>query len=459
MKISDLTANPRLTLERVRSETLSSLRPGQQVQARVISQTNSGNTRLQIGGAAVNARTPMRFDAGQRLVLEVVDRSTPQTLKLIRQQSPQALQSQLLRNALPKQLPIGRMMGQLERAAAAIGQAQEQRPAHAVTGDNSNRSTASRPEASHPSVRAKTPAPATTAVSPSSNSKLPVAPDIARGPLPEPAARASLPATAAGHFSVQKAPELPATPLMRVVQEVLGNQLSGEDPLTAGRLRQSLDRSGLFLEARLARGENPGRDLKANLLRLLTLLPPASGRPETQPATANKTQQEAPSLPAMTVRLLGELLTQAEAGMARVLVNQLASLPSTDSNQQVWAFDLPIRQPHGSDSFTLRITRDDPDSADGGSRAEARWSVDIHFDLPGLGPVSSRITLRGDEVSSHFAAERPDTVRRLRLAMPDLEHAFTRAGLKVANLSAGPGKADRAELPVAEIPRLLDEKA
>lgn len=457
MKISDLTANPRLTLERVRSETLSSLRPGQKVQARVVSQTNSGNTKLQIGRTEVNARTPMQFDAGQRLTLEVVDRSTPLTLKLIRQTSSRALQSQLLRNALPKQLPIGKMMGKLEQAATR--QIQEQSPARPVAADSSNRSTAARPDASSIASQVKSPATPTPSAGPLSNSKLPVAPTIIRGQVPEPSTRTPLPAAATGAVGALEATEQPATPLMRAVQAVLGNQLSGKDQLTAERLRQILDRSGLFLEARLARGENPGQDLKANLLRLLALMTPLTGKPAAQSAAANQAQQEPASLPATTLRLLGELLTQAEAGMARVLVSQLASLPQTDSNQQVWAFDLPIRQPHGSDSFTLRISRDQPDAAEGGNRAEARWSVNIHFDLPGLGPVSSRITLSGDEVSSHFAAERPDTVRRLQLAIPDLEDAFTRAGLKVANLSAGPGKADTEELTVPGIPRLLDEKA
>jgi len=139
-----------------------------------------------------------------------------------------------------------------------------------------------------------------------------------------------------------------------------------------------------------------------------------------------------------------------------VLVNQLASLPSNESPQQVWHFELPIRQPDGTDSFRVRLGRQRK-SVDG--KEENIWSVNLDFDLEPLGPVTSCLILQGDEITSHFIAEREQSAERLEQAMPILSEAFVRAGLRIGSMTTGHGRATSQEDAPPRTPYpLLDEK-
>ncbi len=458
MRINDPISNPRLVLESVRSSTLSSLRPGQIVEARVLPATSEGTTRLRIGNAAINARTPLQFSTGQRLTLLVVNTATPVTLKLVRDAGATETQTRALRSALPRQQPLGQLMGRMDKLAVANEsplRTAADRPAAAtkpVSADSSSqvvrqagRETAL-PNTTAATRALPTPTLPTPAAAPSAVSKTTAPGSVVAG------------TSATGPMSAAS----PAPVLTQSVQQVLGHFLSADEPLTPARLRQALDQSGLFLEARLAQGGNPGTDLKADLLRLLMQLALAgvkSGQQAEQTLLPRDTGQQQ-TLPAPLARWFGELLHQAEAALARVLVNQIGSVPQAESTQQIWAFDLPIRQPQGSDDFMLKISRENADGgADGAKASDTAWTVNLQFDLAGLGPVSSRITLRGDEISGHFSAEHAGTAERLTQALPKLDRAFARIGLKVGNLSAAQGKTGDNESVAAWIPRLLDEKA
>ena len=445
MQISDLISNPRLTVENVRSDALAKLRPGQIVQARVLNASSAGSLRLRIGNVEIAARTPLQFNAGERLTLSVVRTAAPIELKLLHQANPREVQARVLRSALPRQMPLGRLMEQLGKLGGAGHTSPRGIPGTATpTAENSP--TADRP-----------------LTTPRAGREVPVAKtlDTAGRPIPAPPARS--PATAAPPVAAAAA----QTPLakgsltpasMEAVQRVLGHFPLAEQPPTPERLRRAFKQSGIFLETNLAQGVNPGRDLKADLLRLLMQITLDGGKTGHQQAQApgQKDAVQQQSLQSPVSGLLGELRNQAEAGLARILVNQLGALPQADGTQQVWSFDLPVRQAHDSDNFTLQISREHT-----GNRAEADavWSVHLQFDLAGLGPVSSRITLSGDEISSHFAAESEDTVERLALAMPQLNQALARAGLKVGSLSTGRGRIDSAQAAAERIPPLLDEKA
>ena len=66
MQITDLTINPRLIIEQIRSQGLELLRTGQVVQASVIEPTKQGVAKLSIGGTEVLARTQVSLSAGER---------------------------------------------------------------------------------------------------------------------------------------------------------------------------------------------------------------------------------------------------------------------------------------------------------------------------------------------------------------------------------------------------------
>jgi hypothetical protein len=248
--------------------------------------------------------------------------------------------------------------------------------------------------------------------------------------------------------------------ILRQVTLILNHAGAGIESLTAARIKQAFQDSGLFLESNLAAGNGAGTDFKASLLRLLLHL-----RPLLQPSQsggrradlATRSGQQPPNLqPASPGRMLSEWLSQTEGALSRILLHQLASVPREETAQQVWQFELPIRHQEGTDDLFVRICRE---HKTGAKDQASRWSVRLEFNLPNLGPVATRLTLQDDVISSHFIAQDPESARTLDRAMPVLTQAFLRAGLKPGSLTACQGDIIREDKPARSPRPLLDEKA
>ena len=86
MQISDLTSNPALTVERIRSEGLDALRAGQQLPARVTAPTAQGQARIELGGHSIPVRTELPLKGHEQLLVEVVRARAPLELRVVPQQ-------------------------------------------------------------------------------------------------------------------------------------------------------------------------------------------------------------------------------------------------------------------------------------------------------------------------------------------------------------------------------------
>ena len=227
---------------------------------------------------------------------------------------------------------------------------------------------------------------------------------------------------------------------------------------TPAGLKHAVSDSGLFLEARLAQAltDNTApvlhNDLKANLLQLVSQLralatpPSAPGIGATITAAAD--QPTEPALPA--------LLRQADAALARIEQNQLATLTGSPQATTLLAVDLPVHDRQYTGVLELNIEEQDA----GATRGDAimPWSVWLHFDFEQLGKVHARITLRGEEVSAALWAERETTTALFQQHLSTLEGALRHAGLVPAAVHCQTGTPPRAD-EAAPPSSLLDEHA
>jgi len=429
MQISDINANLMLTVEKVRGSTSGSLRVGETVQAAVVSPTRQNRALLSIKGSELLVKTGLELSRGEQLQLRVTRAANPVELLLLRESTGDKAQSTALRQALPRQIPLGRLVGELSRLSQAT------------------------PNLSRLAVPGASPPPGKPAVKP-----LPPQ-QAAQQPVSRPPSQPALSAIENGLLELL--PKSKAAELQQAVQRILDHVLSGQERLQPARLQQLFAQSGLFMEAHLAKSQIPVLDLKASLLRLIFQLRPylETGRrvPGQPSSTQPQESQTAATNPSPVLRLLQGLSSLTEGSLARVLVNQLASLPSNEGPQQVWHFELPIRHPDGTDSFRVRFARQRK-SIDG--KEEDIWSVNLAFDLEPLGPVTSRLVLQGNEITSHFIAEREQSAQRLEQAMPILGEALVRAGLRIGSMTTGHGPASSQEDAPPRTPYpLLDEKA
>jgi len=375
MQISDLTANPRLVVEQIRNQALSSLRSGQTVQARVLDIPRAGEFKLGIGTLELRVKTPLALKTGDTLQLKVVKAPDPLELMLLRPAATGDVKTQALRTALPRQQVLAPLLDRLQN----LSPASERAPLSASSPTPSTTSTAGSqapPPATHQSG---SPVPANTQPAPTATSPAPP-------------------------------PSLPVAQ-RQAIDQLLALITPGNRAISAESLRQAFEQSGLFLERHLARQQTPPHDLKAALLKLLFQLrgpgPQEPTRPSPQ-APGTDGRPASPERPVVPLPLT-ELIPAAEGGLARILINQMASLPAPETTQQVWQFELPIRHQQGTDDFQIRFEKQAPGA---GRSGEPGWSVRLDFDLQGLGPVRTFMVPHSPVAAGRIPGRQMRSLRR-----------------------------------------------
>ncbi len=311
--------------------------------------------------------------------------------------------------------------------------------------------------------------------------------------------------------------------VMQLARDVIGRLPDAIKVSTPDGLKQSIRDSGTFLEARLvqpgqtalAQQANLQGDLKANLMRLAQALRqhvtqqnaqtspgarasavPASSGATPAPATGTTTQTSSPLVqpplpgtgresdivaamrrdypprpqPSVAMRALAmtpllrapELLAQVESAVSRIKLNQLASTPQAERPQLAeWLIELPVRRNDEMlDLWALRIARDRAQRNADGSEGLPQWTVTLAFDLPGLGPMQSRVTLQGkDRLTAIFMSETGGALPLINEHLPMLQARLEQAGLQVDSLSCHHGCLPEPVRKPNERDGILDEKA
>ena len=130
-----------------------------------------------------------------------------------------------------------------------------------------------------------------------------------------------------------------------------------------------------------------------------------------------------------TLELISE---KVSAAIARITLDQLASLPKTDNPVLTWHFELPVLQEEAFDSLRLTIqgdsrqTRDEPD--------ERPWSVVIEMEPVNLGKISIRLVLREKRISAYFWSESERTRGLFERHMQSLADNLLSQGLQPEHL-------------------------
>ncbi len=428
---------------------LSDWQVGQTLRAVAQSDSADGQVTLNIDNRLLTAAAPQPLRAGQILELRIESLGRQPVLQVLEQIPPTSSAAQsALRSLLPLQRPLGELMANIAMLAGS--------------GQGGRAATAAVPGAAATAAEAAE----TAAVAATANPTAPATGGTTESRLPPPLADLT-----ARFFAA------------------LADSETIRDP---AQLKQALERSGNFLEAKLAqavreqRAPDTANDLKALLLQLFEALrsnlPPGGGSADGERSFADLGEElkaaatrllnqpplrggapEAQARAAANLHLLDNLRTiqsllkQTEGALARTQLHQLASRPAEhDGNRQIWLFELPIRQQQQVDILHLRIERErEEQSGSGGKAGEHAWSVMLAFNFDELGPVHAKVSLQGEAVSTTFWAEQADTEHRFRDALDLLWRNLVGAGLKVESLTTHVGRPP-ASRGIPE--RLLDEK-
>lgn len=399
---------------------------GQHLTATVLDATPDGHVSLRIQGQVVDAHSPLPLVAGEQLKL-IAELDAGQTvLRVIAPPTPEQTMAGALRTALPKQIPLVAALRLLARLLTA--------PEPPLT---------DAAQATTPTTGGDLP-PATP---------LEVAIALGREAVAEEAAtpgRTSSPA--------ETPPALPPK-VRELLQSLLERLPTLEQATTADGLRSALNDSGLFLQARLARGDGAAtdRDLQSALLRLAAA---AGEELAAQPSAAAAQRPSAETTQTATLLHLGQTLQQiaqqADGAVAHLRVQQLHTLAARSDTNNVWLLNLPIRHGTDTDVVQLRIRRE----ARGRNGEEApAWSVHLHFGTPHYGAIDSVVNLSGGNIGVTFWSDRTATATLLQQHMEGLRAQLQQAGLAVEQLRSVVGKAPRTEQAPAAAGGLLHLRA
>ncbi|MCW9058300.1 MAG: flagellar hook-length control protein FliK [Gammaproteobacteria bacterium] len=278
-------------------------------------------------------------------------------------------------------------------------------------------------------------------------------PALVTPPLPTPATVPPLPPGTS-------APPAPGT---ATGQTPAAGQTIGGNPATLAR--------GLRAAAALPAGAAPSAGPPANpaatpasaLARVwltggqpMPLPPPPPLRGQPPHAQARGVASLQAQLPAPLLR--AELLQQAEASVARLQISQLASLPQSRDTGLEWLLDLPVRRGEETDVWSLGIRRDESRGGRDQEQQGPLWTVQLAFDLPGLGPMQARVSLRGEQVSTWFWATREDTMPLLQDHLQELRRELEASGLQVDQLHCLRGSMPGNPEAAATRDPILDER-
>ena len=234
------------------------------------------------------------------------------------------------------------------------------------------------------------------------------------------------------HLPGPRANESVPEALQRIAVEIFNN-LPDEQQLTNPlTLKKSLENSGLFLEAKLPQllNEKPpelAQDFKLNLLKLLVVIKEHLGQaPQTNDAS-----------PKVDVNLLQDLQQKTEGSVAKLVLDQLASLPKDDTSKQVWNLEIPFVNQQGSNKIDIEIEQDQGHS--GEDFASPSWSVTLTLTPPGLGTIHCKVSYIDNTINTYFRSEHLDTLSMVERHLDQLREQFEAAGLHTGYMSTQEG--------------------
>lgn len=285
------------------------------------------------------------------------------------------------------------------------------------------------------------------------------------------------------------------------IDKLLGALPNGDQLSDSKGLSQALEKSGMFLEAKLLSGNAAGlsQDMKANLLRLIAQILPAlpTGTAINPNTIGGNLGQALPVFLRNALGALGQtgakqqgltfplptklqqelekendlegLLKLAAAAVSRLQTHQLSSLAQSQLTPEgtlltTWQMEVPMRNQQDLVPLQLKLQREEEaqekQNGKGAKKGQQEpvWRIELAFDLAPLGPLQVQAQLARGALTSQLWAEKASTVQLIDRELGTLRDRLTAAGLNVGDLECAQGLPPQGPRTTLE-QRWVDEKA
>jgi hypothetical protein len=187
-------------------------------------------------------------------------------------------------------------------------------------------------------------------------------------------------------------------------------------------------------------------DFKANLLKFIQAL------------KQEITQQSEQPLNQADLDLLKNLQHKTENTVAKLVLDQLTSLPKEDSPKQLWIIDIPFIDRQQAESVRIEVHQDKESRQQSGN---GDWSVNITITPPSLGTIHCIVSYRNDVINTFFKSQNTQTTELIKHNLDYLKNQLEESGLKTGHMDAHDGaqKTQAAHTQQLAGKKLFDDKA
>lgn len=467
LQLLNIAANSSVKLQ----QSLLNLQVGQIIKAMVVDNPGQGRVNIHLQGQTISARSEQSFKPGQVLDVKVVETGKTITLK-VEQHDHKATQIEhQLRQVLPKQQPINRLSAnsvQINQQPElplpnAVKQQVEQLVKQFVKPEQLTKPQTLKQvikqsglDHEHQISQSQTQAKPQPTVKGQIMQLLKVIqqvkPDVVT-------AKQLTPSTPSTNTSLPKTTltQTPSTPI-KITVTPLTIKTAITSPLTTPANLSSAPKSLL-----------PNTPQPHNNATERQVYPEAKTNPSTayetktlglpvkqafpQPQAKAPIQVMTQNNPAL---LLQDIETQAQASLARIQANQIASLPTDQQPTAQIRLDIPVVHQEHVDNLQLLIKQEHHGHTASGQDDSHEWTIAFAMNLPSLGPLQTELKIKHQQLQCHLWFANPDTVQLVENALPELIHDLNGEGFEVSNIHCYQGlKTDDGQLDTLN---LLDTK-
>ncbi len=237
--------------------------------------------------------------------------------------------------------------------------------------------------------------------------------------------------------------------LKRIAAEILQNLPQKDQLISSQGLKQTIVNSGLTLEAKLAHildqpELNLTEDFKANLLKFVQAL---------KQEIAHRSEQASTEI---DLDLFKNLQNKSENTLAKIVMDQLMSLPKEDSPKQIWTLDIPFLDKEKAETVKIEIQRDKEKTE---QSAGNNWSVNITITPPELGTIHCVIIYQNDVISTYFKSQKSQTTDLINHNLDYLKEQLEESGLTTGHMNAHDGIQKTKTARQIDGKKLFDENA
>ncbi len=203
---------------------------------------------------------------------------------------------------------------------------------------------------------------------------------------------------------------------------LLGQATVSKPVSVAELLAFNLDPAGDGESGALQAGALGAEDFKGNLLKFIQAL------------KQEHDSQSAQQITQTDLDLLKNLQTKTESTVAKLVLDQLMSLPKEDNPKQLWIIDMPFIDRQQADTVKIEIQQDKEHNRSTGSGSD--WSVNITITPPELGTIQCRISYQNELINTFFKSRNIQTTELIKDNLDYLKNQLEASGLTTGHMDA-----------------------